>query len=189
MNNKMLLFGVGIGVVIIVIATSYVIFQKGIFSNPPPGGDMACTQETMLCPDGSYVGRTGPNCAFAACPGATNTTSSTSSTPAPTPGNGVINGTISLSPTCPVERIPPDPACAPRAYQTLIAVSKNIETPTPLMTIQSSASGTFSVSLPAGEYLFYAPASSAYPRCNEQLVAIAAGDAKNVAISCDTGIR
>jgi putative hemolysin len=29
----------------------------------------ACTEEAMLCPDGiSYVGRTGPNCEFAACP-------------------------------------------------------------------------------------------------------------------------
>ncbi len=27
-----------------------------------------CTQEAKLCPDGSYVGRTGPNCEFAACP-------------------------------------------------------------------------------------------------------------------------
>lgn len=24
--------------------------------------------EAMQCPDGSYVGRTGPNCAFAPCP-------------------------------------------------------------------------------------------------------------------------
>ncbi|TSC75831.1 MAG: hypothetical protein G01um101430_1 [Parcubacteria group bacterium Gr01-1014_30] len=28
----------------------------------------ACTQEAKLCPDGSYVGRTGPNCEFAECP-------------------------------------------------------------------------------------------------------------------------
>jgi len=27
-----------------------------------------CTQEAKLCPDGSYVGRTGPNCEFAECP-------------------------------------------------------------------------------------------------------------------------
>lgn len=27
-----------------------------------------CTQEAKLCPDGSYVGRTGPNCEFAKCP-------------------------------------------------------------------------------------------------------------------------
>lgn len=28
----------------------------------------ACTQEALLCSDGSYVGRTGPNCEFASCP-------------------------------------------------------------------------------------------------------------------------
>ena len=28
----------------------------------------ACTQEAKQCPDGSYVGRTGPNCEFAKCP-------------------------------------------------------------------------------------------------------------------------
>ncbi len=29
---------------------------------------IACTQEAKLCPDGSAVGRTGPNCEFAECP-------------------------------------------------------------------------------------------------------------------------
>lgn len=28
-----------------------------------------CTMDAMLCPDGSYVGRSGPNCEFTACPG------------------------------------------------------------------------------------------------------------------------
>lgn len=31
-------------------------------------GGTVCTQEAKLCPDGSYVGRSGPDCAFAACP-------------------------------------------------------------------------------------------------------------------------
>jgi hypothetical protein len=31
--------------------------------------DIACTQKAKLCPDGSAVGRTGPNCEFALCPG------------------------------------------------------------------------------------------------------------------------
>lgn len=35
-------------------------------------GQVMCTQEAKQCPDGSYVGRTGPNCAFAACPEVTN---------------------------------------------------------------------------------------------------------------------
>lgn len=30
---------------------------------------MECTLEAKICPDGSTVGRTGPNCEFAACPG------------------------------------------------------------------------------------------------------------------------
>lgn len=29
----------------------------------------ACTMEAKLCPDGSSVGRSGPNCEFAKCPG------------------------------------------------------------------------------------------------------------------------
>lgn len=35
---------------------------------PGMGGMQACTMEAMVCPDGSSVGRTGPNCAFAPCP-------------------------------------------------------------------------------------------------------------------------
>jgi hypothetical protein len=40
---------------------------------------VACTQEAKQCPDGSYVGRIGPNCEFAACPStnATNTVNPT----------------------------------------------------------------------------------------------------------------
>lgn len=29
----------------------------------------ACTMEARQCPDGSWVGRTGPNCEFTPCPG------------------------------------------------------------------------------------------------------------------------
>ena len=31
-------------------------------------GPVACTMEAKMCPDGSAVGRTGPNCEFEACP-------------------------------------------------------------------------------------------------------------------------
>ncbi len=33
-----------------------------------PGDQIACTMEAKLCSDGSYVGRSGPNCEFAPCP-------------------------------------------------------------------------------------------------------------------------
>ena len=32
------------------------------------GDSQACTTEAKICPDGSAVGRTGPNCSFAPCP-------------------------------------------------------------------------------------------------------------------------
>lgn len=35
----------------------------------PAGQDRACTMEAKLCKDGSSVGRTGPHCEFATCPG------------------------------------------------------------------------------------------------------------------------
>lgn len=33
----------------------------------PDGDQIACTMEAMMCPDGTYVGRSGPNCQFV-CP-------------------------------------------------------------------------------------------------------------------------
>lgn len=35
---------------------------------PVKNDSKACTEEAKICPDGSAVGRTGPNCEFAACP-------------------------------------------------------------------------------------------------------------------------
>lgn len=36
----------------------------------PIDGGVACTLDAKICPDGSAVGRTGPNCEFFPCPGA-----------------------------------------------------------------------------------------------------------------------
>lgn len=45
--------------------------QDGDNSGDIGGGDQIfCTQDAKMCPDGSYVGRVGPNCEFAPCPGA-----------------------------------------------------------------------------------------------------------------------
>jgi|GEM_PF-1464689 hypothetical protein len=54
---------------------------------------VACTQEVELCPDGSYVGRSGPTCAFAACPAASSSVATSTATapmiPAPAPSSTV----------------------------------------------------------------------------------------------------
>lgn len=46
----------------------YTLEQPGSVPEGPAGGQIACTLDAMICPDGKAVGRTGPNCEFAACP-------------------------------------------------------------------------------------------------------------------------
>jgi hypothetical protein len=38
-------------------------------ANPDDDGQKACTDDAKVCPDGSSVARSGPDCEFAACPG------------------------------------------------------------------------------------------------------------------------
>jgi Immunoglobulin-like domain of bacterial spore germination len=115
-------------------------------------------------------------------------TAATSTKPAPSKSSGV-RGTVTLGPTCPVERIPPDPRCAPRPYQTSITVSRNIQTPEAFMTVKTDASGTFSIALDPGEYVLHPQSGSVFPRCGETLVTVAPNVFSDVTLTCDTGIR
>ncbi|MFA6254333.1 MAG: hypothetical protein WC640_03780 [Candidatus Paceibacterota bacterium] len=54
-------------VLIIVVGVVYWRF-KYVFKPIAEPNQVACTQEAKVCPDGSSVGRQGPNCEFAACP-------------------------------------------------------------------------------------------------------------------------
>ena len=40
----------------------------GCAQQAPQGNNTACTEEAKICPDGSAVGRVGPDCEFAPCP-------------------------------------------------------------------------------------------------------------------------
>ncbi len=42
--------------------------RNAVINPTAPAQPVACTQEAKLCPDGSYVTRTGPKCEFTACP-------------------------------------------------------------------------------------------------------------------------
>lgn len=63
---------IAIGSLIILVSLSMgSMSDRGDYTLPPDvgdGGQVACTQEAKVCPDGSAVGRTGPNCEFAECP-------------------------------------------------------------------------------------------------------------------------
>lgn len=67
-NNKVFVF-VFIVVVFILGGLLYIYNpEPAEYKNPNEKEPVACTMEARLCPDGSYVGRTGPNCEFSVCP-------------------------------------------------------------------------------------------------------------------------
>ncbi|MDB5265350.1 MAG: hypothetical protein JWM39_63 [Parcubacteria group bacterium] len=59
------------GIIIVVLIAFGAFVYRGVKERPvaltPQGSQKACTQEAKVCPDGTSVGRTGPDCAFAAC--------------------------------------------------------------------------------------------------------------------------
>lgn len=52
--------------VVVVIGGAWLYTNQG---NDTGGDTIACPADAKICPDGTAVGRTGPNCEFAACPG------------------------------------------------------------------------------------------------------------------------
>jgi|GEM_PF-415312 len=57
------------GIVLIVVLGVGGFFYRNVLEHPgaPTVSGTVCTADAKLCPDGTAVGRTGPNCEFAAC--------------------------------------------------------------------------------------------------------------------------
>lgn len=59
-------YGIAVGAIVLVAVAAFWAVNVRVAEAPSDG--VMCTMEAKLCPDGSYVGRTGPNCEFSACP-------------------------------------------------------------------------------------------------------------------------
>jgi hypothetical protein len=106
-------------------------------------------------------------------------------------GNGTIIGHVILGPICPVERIPPDPACAPRPYKSTINVWSTW-TGSSYQPVKTDANGLFKLSLPPGAYSLAVSrpsGGSIFPRCTDLKISVGAKKTQNVTVNCDTGIR
>ena len=165
-----------LAVIAVVLGTSAIFILRTREFSP-----QACTMEAKMCPDGSYVGRTGPSCQFAECPSLSGTTVIKTDT-------GVLTGQVTLSPTCPVERIPPDPTCAPKPYSTLFDVVSNSNAKFSLQ-VHTDTNGKFFMHLPVGTYTIEPHIEALYPRCQSAKVDIVINATTTADISCDTGIR
>lgn len=178
MNRHALIAGLIAIVVAGIIVAAY--FQ----TTRAPGAVQGCTMEAKICPDGSAVEREGPNCEFAECPVATTTTGGGGILPY----NSGVRGTVSLGPTCPVMREPPDPECADKPYATEITV-RRAGSSSVFATGKSSAAGAFEFSLPPGSYTLSAAGGTVLPRCSEKNVIVEPNAYETIILSCDTGIR
>lgn len=144
---------------------------------------VACRSDAKLCPDGSAVGRTGPNCEFADCPTGGNGSDGI------LPYNSGVKGKVMLGPTCPVMKNPPDPQCADKPYQTSISVSLASSPARVFATTNSKTDGTFEISLPPGDYVLSAKGGTTLPRCSQATATVKSVGYVVADISCDTGIR
>lgn len=73
MDNHNKKFAIALTITIILLAGGGFLMinrknEKKIVDTPPIDKIAACTMEAKICPDGSAVGRTAPNCEFASCP-------------------------------------------------------------------------------------------------------------------------
>jgi hypothetical protein len=102
-----------------------------------------------------------------------------------------IRGRVTSSPTCPVERPPPDPACAPRGFAARLTI-RRVSDNGVAARVATKADGSYSVRLKAGRYRVSArPASGrSPPSCPPPVTAtVHSGRYTRVAIDCDSGIR
>lgn len=108
----------------------------------------------------------------------------------PLPGATGVQGTVSAGPTCPVERDPPDPACAPRPVAGAELVVTDAAG-TEVARATSTEDGTFSIELAPGAYRLTAePAEGLMGTPGPMDFAVeAGGPMTELQVSYDTGIR
>ena len=104
-------------------------------------------------------------------------------------GRTGIGGTATASPVCPVEKIPPDPACAPRPVAGAVVIVRDASG-AEVARVTTGADGTFLANLPPGGYVVEAqPAKGVMGTPGPQGVTVKEGVVSKIRLDYDTGIR
>jgi len=120
-------------------------------------------------------------------------TTVTSTATSVAPAASAVRGTVAFSPVCPVEKVPPDPACAPRPGAARITLLR----PDGSVAAQGAAGadGHFALPVGPGDYTVQAvpvAASATTGRpcvVTPSSVVVTPGNVSTVTVACDTGIR
>jgi hypothetical protein len=106
-------------------------------------------------------------------------------TPGPT---GTVTLTLTAGPVCPVERIPPDPNCAPRPVadaEVIVLTVDGREVGRP----RSDAAGKIRLTLPQGRYIVRPLQTGTFPIAPEEVTVDVGSAPVDIALGYDTGIR
>lgn len=155
---------------------------------------VACTQEAKQCPDGSYVGRTGVNCEFSACASPSPTPAPPSPLPIPPPvgeiGKGVLKGTMTIGPICPVEQVGNPCKPTPETFAAHKVSVYSSDRSRIIATLIPDANGNFSTTLPVTTYIVdVAHQSVGSVQGAPATIKIESGKTTVLTIDIDTGIR
>ena len=175
MNKKLLAPVIALVVLAGILAVGSILGSSYSFNKPPI--QIACTQEAKQCSDGSYVGRTGPNCEFGACPSSEK-------------DSGILRGTMTIGPICPVERI--DNPCnpTPEMYAAHRVFVYNSDKSKLITTLTPNEKGNFSATLSEGKYFVDVERQSiGGTQGAPAVISIKSGETTTLTISIDTGIR
>ena len=101
--------------------------------------------------------------------------------------SSTVQGTVTMGPSCPVERNPPDPNCADRPA----AATFSIDTPAGVHVADASSGpdGKLSLSLPAGTYVISLKTTAAMPSMAPQTFVVAGSSPTELSLQLDSGIR
>lgn len=98
-----------------------------------------------------------------------------------------VRGTVTIGPTCPVERIPPDPQCADKPYATTFVITST--SGMSAGTVTSGADGTYKLGLAPGNYVIALQKSGVMPSMAPQSFTVSANTYTTLNLSLDSGIR
>lgn len=100
-----------------------------------------------------------------------------------------VSGNVLLGPTCPVERIPPDPNCAEKPYKTNLVLTTGDGSKI-IKEFSSDNYGKFSIEIQPGEYEIMGVGTKIYPRCSTNgAFKVVSNTYAIITVYCDTGIR
>jgi len=159
-------------------------FDGRLFIQKHPAEPVFCTMEVKLCPDGSYVARTGPKCEFAPCPASKGKSTSTLELP------GFLKGNITIGPICPVERVDNPCKPTPEMYAARKIFVYNQTKTLLVKEITPGPDGGYKTDLPPGAYIIdVAHSGIGFARGVPAHIKIESGKTITLDIDIDTGIR